>query len=115
MFSGSRELSVGVVMVSIGDFVSCTLLLNVCSFFSNEAARILIIFREHLESTDLILQIFVNNTHLVRHSFKPRGVHESRAGIFKHFIGIGSSYRPVRLHRLAELIHWNQILGSLKV
>ncbi|MFN9961514.1 MAG: hypothetical protein ACK55I_51220, partial [bacterium] len=29
-------------------------------------------------------------------------------------IGIGSSYRPARLHRLAELIPWNRILGSLK-
>jgi hypothetical protein len=30
-------------------------------------------------------------------------------------VGIGLSYRPVRLHRLAELIPWNRFLGSLKV
>jgi hypothetical protein len=31
------------------------------------------------------------------------------------YIGIGMSYRPARLHRLAELITWNQFLGSIKV
>jgi hypothetical protein len=30
-------------------------------------------------------------------------------------VGIGLSYRPARLHRLAELIPWNRFLGSLKV
>jgi hypothetical protein len=30
-------------------------------------------------------------------------------------VGIGVSYLPARLHRLAELIYWNQFLGSLKV
>jgi hypothetical protein len=41
--------------------------------------------------------------------------------IFKHSmgarnrVGIGLSYRPTRLHRLAELITWNQFLGSFKV
>ncbi len=30
-------------------------------------------------------------------------------------LGIGLSYRPPRLHRLAELIPRNQFLGSLKV
>jgi hypothetical protein len=30
-------------------------------------------------------------------------------------VGIGLSYRPARLHMLAELISWNQFLGSLKV
>ncbi len=34
------------------------------------------------------------------------------AGIFKHSVGL--SYRPARLHRLAELIPWNRFLGSLK-
>ncbi len=29
--------------------------------------------------------------------------------------GTGLSYRPSRLHRLAELIPWNRFLGSLKV
>jgi hypothetical protein len=30
-------------------------------------------------------------------------------------VGIGLSYRPARLQRLAELIPWNGFLGSLKV
>jgi hypothetical protein len=44
-----------------------------------------------------------------------------RAGIFKksmgarHRLGIGLSYRPVRLHRLAELMPWHRFLGSIKV
>ncbi len=29
--------------------------------------------------------------------------------------GIGLSYRPARLHRLAKSIPWNLFLGSLKV
>jgi hypothetical protein len=29
-------------------------------------------------------------------------------------VGIGLSYRPARLNRLAELIPWYQFLGSLK-
>jgi hypothetical protein len=29
--------------------------------------------------------------------------------------GIGLSYRPARLHRLAELIPWNRFLGSINV
>jgi hypothetical protein len=29
-------------------------------------------------------------------------------------VGIGFSYQPARLHRLAELIPWNRFLGSLK-
>jgi hypothetical protein len=43
------------------------------------------------------------------------------AGIFKQSIGarnreeIGLSYRPPRLHSLAELVPWNKFLGSLKV
>jgi hypothetical protein len=43
------------------------------------------------------------------------------AGIFKQsigarkWVGIGLSYRPARLHRLAELIVWNRFLGFLKV
>jgi hypothetical protein len=43
------------------------------------------------------------------------------AGIFKQFmsarnwVGIGLSYRPARLHNLAELVPWNRFLGSLKV
>jgi hypothetical protein len=42
------------------------------------------------------------------------------AGIFNHFkgarnrVGGGLSYRQARLHRLAELIPWNRVLGSLK-
>ncbi len=30
-------------------------------------------------------------------------------------IGIGLSYRPARLHRLAELVPWNRFLGSINV
>jgi hypothetical protein len=30
-------------------------------------------------------------------------------------IGTGLSYRPPKLHRLADLIPWNRFLGSLKV
>jgi hypothetical protein len=30
-------------------------------------------------------------------------------------VGRGLSYWPARLHRLAELIPWNRLLGSLKV
>ncbi len=43
------------------------------------------------------------------------------AGIFKksmgarHRVGIGLSYRPARLHRLAELMPWHRFLGSIKV
>ncbi len=46
---------------------------------------------------------------------------DHRAGIFKQSmearnrVGVGSSYRPARLRRLAELISWNRFLGSLKV
>jgi hypothetical protein len=45
----------------------------------------------------------------------------SRAGIFKQSmgarnqVGIGLSYRPARLHRLAEFIPWNRFLGSMNV
>jgi hypothetical protein len=43
------------------------------------------------------------------------------AGIFKQSLGargrlgIGLSYRPARLHSLAELVPRNRFLGSLKV
>jgi hypothetical protein len=30
-------------------------------------------------------------------------------------VGIGLSYRPAKLHSLAELVPWNRFLGSLKV
>jgi hypothetical protein len=46
---------------------------------------------------------------------------ETNAGIFKQSmgarnqVGIGLSYRPARLHSLAELVPWNRFLGSLKV
>ncbi len=45
----------------------------------------------------------------------------SCAGIFKQSmgarnrVGIGLSYRPARLHGLAELVPWNRFLCSLKV
>jgi hypothetical protein len=44
-----------------------------------------------------------------------------RAGIFKqsmgarNLVGIGLSYQPARLNKLAEFIPWNRFLGSLKV
>jgi hypothetical protein len=44
-----------------------------------------------------------------------------RAGIFKQSMGarsqggIGLSYRPARLHRLAEFIPRNRFLGSINV
>jgi hypothetical protein len=43
------------------------------------------------------------------------------AGIFKksmgarHRGGIGFSYRPARLHRLAEFIPWNQCRGPINI
>jgi hypothetical protein len=46
---------------------------------------------------------------------------ETGAGIFKQSMearnqgGIGLSYRPARLHRLAEFIPWNRFLGSINV
>jgi hypothetical protein len=33
----------------------------------------------------------------------------------RNLVGIGLSYRPARLLSLAELVPWNQFLGSLKV
>ncbi len=44
-----------------------------------------------------------------------------RAGIFKKSMGarngggIGLSYRPARLHRLAEFIPWNQFRGPTNI
>jgi hypothetical protein len=46
---------------------------------------------------------------------------EYRAGIFKksmgarHRGGIGFSYRPARLHRLAEFIPWHQFRGPINI
>jgi hypothetical protein len=43
------------------------------------------------------------------------------AGIFKQSmgarnqVGIRLSYRPARLHRLAEFIPWNRFLGSINI
>jgi hypothetical protein len=48
-------------------------------------------------------------------------VEQSSAGIFKRSlgagnrVGIGLSFRPARLHSLAELVPWNRLLGFLKV
>jgi hypothetical protein len=33
----------------------------------------------------------------------------------RNLVGIGLPYRPDRLHKLAESIPWNRVLGSLKV
>jgi hypothetical protein len=32
----------------------------------------------------------------------------------RNLAGMGLSYRPARLHRLAESIPWNRFLGSIK-
>jgi hypothetical protein len=51
----------------------------------------------------------------------PYNVHVTSAWIFKQSmwarnrVGIGLSYRPARLHSLAELVPWNRFLGSLKL
>jgi hypothetical protein len=48
-------------------------------------------------------------------------VRKTGAGMFKQSkgarneVGTGLSYRPDRLHRLAELIPWNRFLGPFKV
>jgi hypothetical protein len=48
-------------------------------------------------------------------------VKKACAGIFKpsmgarNRVGIELSYRPARLHRLAEFIPWNRFLGSINV
>jgi hypothetical protein len=33
----------------------------------------------------------------------------------RHRVGIGLSYRPARLHRLAEFIPWNRFRGPIHV
>ncbi len=49
------------------------------------------------------------------------GARSPRAGIFKKSMGarnrggIGLSYRPARLHRLAEFIPWNQFRGPIRL
>jgi hypothetical protein len=54
-----------------------------------------------------------------RNELHVAGLH--RAGIFKksmgarHRGGIGFSYRPARLHRLAEFIPWNQCRGPINI
>ncbi len=42
------------------------------------------------------------------------GILEQSMGA-RNRVGIGLSYRPARLQRLAGSIHWNRFLGSLKV
>jgi hypothetical protein len=42
------------------------------------------------------------------------GILEQSMGA-RNRVGIGLSYRPARLHRLAELIPWNRFLKSLKI
>jgi hypothetical protein len=52
---------------------------------------------------------------------KHHRVDATGAGIFKESMGarnrggIGLSYRPARLHRLALFIPWNRLLGSINV
>jgi hypothetical protein len=56
-----------------------------------------------------------------RNRFQEIDSYVACAGILEHSmearnrVGIGLSYRPARLHRLAESIPWNRFLGSLKV
>jgi hypothetical protein len=33
----------------------------------------------------------------------------------RNWLGIGLSYRPARLHSLAELVPWNRFMGFLKL
>jgi hypothetical protein len=42
------------------------------------------------------------------------GIFEQSMGA-RNQVGIGLSYRPARLHRLAEFIPWNRFLGSIQV
>jgi hypothetical protein len=48
-------------------------------------------------------------------------LNNNRGGIFKQSmgarsrVGLGLSYRPARLHRLAEFIPWNRFLDSINV
>jgi hypothetical protein len=75
----------------------------------------------------LHLSPFVNSLFsLVRSTNNPItfsywSVFKNSVGIFKQSMGtrnregIGLSYRPARLLRLAESIPWNRFLGSLKV
>jgi hypothetical protein len=56
-----------------------------------------------------------------QHDFSLAWLEAARAGIFKESMGarnqggIGLSYRPARLHRLAEFIPWNRFLSSMNV
>ncbi len=42
------------------------------------------------------------------------GIYEQSMGA-RNRVGLGLSYRPARLHRLAELVSWNRFFDSLKV
>jgi hypothetical protein len=80
-----------------------------------------------MEISPIPVSHLIKNGELSRHIFrimkdylKNRGC-KARAGIFKksmearHRVGIGLSYRPARLYRLAELVPWNRFLGSINV
>jgi hypothetical protein len=66
----------------------------------------------YMYSVVLVLNTFV---------FQFFSINVLRAGIFKksmgarHRGGIGFSYRPARLHRLAEFIPWNQFRGPINL
>jgi hypothetical protein len=47
----------------------------------------------------------------VQQTFSNAGIIEQSMGA-RNQVGIGLSYRPARLHRLAESIPWNGLLGS---
>jgi hypothetical protein len=54
-------------------------------------------------------------TQIIPHQVKYRaGIFQQSIGARKR-VGIGLSYRPVRLHRLAEFVPWNRFLGSINI
>jgi hypothetical protein len=68
--------------------------------------------------------LHISLLHLVLGVLNENGVYSSleiRGGIFiksmgaRNRAGIGLSYRPAGLHRLAEFIPWGQFLGSISV
>jgi hypothetical protein len=75
----------------------------------------------HMEDWDMIfvvltvhlLFIFVWPVHRVPWSLNCAGIFKQSLGAGNRVV-IGLSFRPGRLHRLAELISWNRFLGYLK-
>ncbi len=75
-------------------------------------------FRPHQTKT-LVLEVNIQTT--LPECFHWKNATQMYAGILnnllgvKNPVGIGLSYRPARLHRLAELVPKNRFLGSLKI